>query len=195
MNLQILSIDTADPDHPKGGAPQPLLSTSAILSAAISPDGRWLAYTSGATGTTQVFVRPFANGKIAGSEVWPISFAGGGHPVWSYAKGQLRQLLYVMSEGRIMVVDYTVEGESFRNSKPRLWTDKQIGTPFAVVNSGIGSGTGGLEVRVFDLTADGTRIITLEPQEQPKEAKVDLQVTMLQNWFDELRRRLPPSGK
>jgi hypothetical protein len=30
------------------------------------------------------------------------------------------------------------------------------------------------------------------PEEQPKEAKVDLHVTMLLNWFDELRRRLPP---
>jgi serine/threonine-protein kinase len=47
----------------------------------------------------------------------------------------------------------------------------------------------------FDLAPDGRRIIALEPQEKTKEAKVDLHVTMLLNWFDELRRRLPPSGK
>jgi hypothetical protein len=86
-----------------------------------------------------------------------------------------------------MVVDYTMEGDSFHNSKPRLWTDKQIGTI-----SGLSFGVGR---PVFDLTPDGRRIIAWEPQEQPKEAKVDLHVTMLQNWFDELRRRLPPSGK
>ena len=65
-------------------------------------------------------MRPFANGKIAGSGVSQISAAGGAYPVWSHAKGQLRQLLYVTSEDRIMVVDYTVEGDSFHNLKPRL---------------------------------------------------------------------------
>jgi hypothetical protein len=90
-----------------------------------------------------------------------------------------------------MVVDYTVEGNSFHNSKPRLWTNKQIGMILGNYPFGGGGGAG----RPFDLTPDGRRIIAWEPQEQPTEAKVDLHVTMLQNWFDELRRRLPPSGK
>jgi serine/threonine-protein kinase len=133
----------------------------------------------------QVFVRPFGNGKIADSGVWQISAAGGAYPVWSRAA---RQLMYETSEGRIMVVDYTVEGDSFQALKPRLWTDKQIGTNWGG-NLTFGAG------RVFDLTPDGRRIIAWEPQEQPKEAKVDLHVTMVLNWFDELRRRLPPTGK
>jgi serine/threonine-protein kinase len=190
MGAQSLIIDTTDPDHPKAGAPEPLLSTSRILGGTISPDGRWFAYTSPPPGTPQIFVRPFADGKIAGNRVWPISAAGGAYPVWSRAESQPHQLLYATSEGRIMVVDYTVEGDSFRNSKPRLWTDKQIGTILGYIpNFGRGGG------RVFDLTPDGRRIIAWEPQEAPKEVKVNLHVTMLQNWFDELRRRLPPSGK
>ena len=92
-----------------------------------------------------------------------------------------------------MVVDYTVEGDSFHNSKPRLWTDKQIGTiPGGTLD--LRGGASGIS-RLFDLTPDGRRIIAWVPEEQPKEAKVDLHVTMLLNWFDELRRRLPPSGK
>ena len=86
-----------------------------------------------------------------------------------------------------MVVDYTVEGDSFHGLKPRLWADKLIGTT-----------SGGMPLLghpIFDLTPDGTRIIAWEPQEQPKEAKVGLHVTMVLNWFDEVRRRLPPSGK
>jgi hypothetical protein len=51
--------------------------------------------------TVQFFVRPFANGKITGSEVWPISAAGWAYPVWSRAESQLRQLLYLTSEGRL----------------------------------------------------------------------------------------------
>jgi serine/threonine-protein kinase len=84
-----------------------------------------------------------------------------------------------------MVVDYTVEGDSFHASKPRLWIDKQIGPISGNIPFGLG--------RLFDLTPDGRRSFAWEPQEQPKEAKADLHVTMLLNWFDELRRRLPPS--
>jgi hypothetical protein len=49
--------------------------------------------------------------------------------------------------------------------------------------------------RPFDLTPDGRRIIAWEPQQQANEPKANLHVTMLLNWFDELRRRLPPSLK
>jgi len=51
-----------------------------------------------------------------------------------------------------MVVDYTVEGDSFHNLKPRLWTDKKIRTTWG--NTPFGAGPS-----VFGLTADGTRII------------------------------------
>jgi serine/threonine-protein kinase len=186
--LQSLAIDATDPDHPKLDATETLMNSPVTPgSEAISPDGRWLAYTSGASGTLQVFVRPFANGKIAGSRVWPISAAGGAYPVWSRVAAA-RQLLYVTSAGRIIVVDYTVEGDSFNVLKQRPWTDKLIGT----TPGGRPYGQGG---PVFDLTLDGRRIIAWEPQEQPKEPKANLHVTMLQNWFDELRRRLPPAGK
>jgi hypothetical protein len=43
-----------------------------------------------------------------------------------------------MSEGRITVVDYTVEGDSFHASKPRLWTDKQIGPISGNIPFGLG---------------------------------------------------------
>jgi serine/threonine-protein kinase len=181
-----LTIDATDPDHPKAGATERLPIEPGATGSTISPDGRWLAYTLPASGTVQVFVRPFVNGRIAGAGAWQISAAGAGYPVWSRAA---HQLLYATSEGRIMVVDYTVEGDSFRASKPRLWTDKQIGLISGSVGVPFGAG------RLFDLTPDGKRIIALEPEEQPKEAKADLHVTMLLNWFDELRRRFPASGK
>jgi len=66
-----------------------------------------------------------------------------------------------------MVVDSTVEGDSFHALKPRLWTGKQIGTITRELPFGAGRPP-------FDLTPDGKRIIAWEPQEQPKEVKVDL---------------------
>jgi serine/threonine-protein kinase len=183
--VQSLTIDTTDPDHPKAGAPEPLPSTSRMGGVTVSPDDHWIAYTSDASGTPQVFVRPFGNSKIAGSGAQQISSTSGAYPVWSRAA---RQLLYVTLEGRVMVVDYTVEGDSFHGLKPRLWTDKLIGTTAGSIRFGGGRPP-------FDLTQDGRRIIAWEPEEQPKETMVNLHVTMLLNWFDELRRRLPPSGK
>jgi serine/threonine-protein kinase len=181
-----LTIDATDPDHPKPGASEILFNLPGIIGNTISPDGRWVAYTLIGSGAPQVLVKPFANGKIAGSGTWQISAAIGAYPVWSRAA---RQLLYATPNGRIMVVDYTVEGDSFHASKPRLWTDKQLGPILGSMSVPFGLG------RLFDLTPDGRRIIAWEPQEQAKEGKVDLQVTMLLNWFDEVRRRLPASGK
>jgi Tol biopolymer transport system component len=121
-----LTIDTSDPDHPKAGAPETLLKISGISGtrgAAISTDGHWLAYSSADSGVMQVFVRPFADGKIAGSGVWQISATGGGEPVWSKTA---RQLLYATADNHVMVVDYTVEGDVFVARKPRAWADKKI---------------------------------------------------------------------
>ncbi len=49
------------------------------FSAALSPDGRWLAYTSDATGALEVWVRPYAG---PGAPV-RVSPAGGTEPVWA----------------------------------------------------------------------------------------------------------------
>jgi serine/threonine-protein kinase len=184
--LWSLSIDNRDPDQPRPSPPVPLLKKSGRPGgAAISPDGRWLAYASSDSGGAQVFVRPFTQGKAEGG-VLQISADGGAFPVWSRAASQL---LYVSPDNRVMVADYRVAGESFQAFKPRLWADKPIGTSTpAGVSFDIG-------FPPFDLMPGGERIITVAADERPKEAKVNLHVTLLVNWFDELRRRLPASAK
>ena len=53
----------------------------------LSPDGKWLAYTSDESGRLEVYVIPFspvastANALAAGR--WQISFEGGNQPRWS----------------------------------------------------------------------------------------------------------------
>jgi len=110
-----------------------------------------------------------------------ISTGGASYPLWSKSGNQL---LYLTIEGRLMVVDYTADGQTFRPSKPRPWSDTRIGnfgvpgTP--LFNSGF---------RPYDLTPDGRRVITWKT-DQPADTKINLHVTMLQNWFDELQRRV-----
>jgi len=48
------------------------------LSAEVSPDGRWVAYQSNASGTDQVYVRPFPN---VDAGYWQVSTSGGARPV------------------------------------------------------------------------------------------------------------------
>ena len=72
----LLGIRTSG-DH----IPVPLVSTSFTeMHPAISPDGRWLAYTSNEAGANQVYVRPFPDTR--GGQ-WQISNGGGRSPVWS----------------------------------------------------------------------------------------------------------------
>ena len=78
-----------------------------------------------------------------------------------------------------MVVAYTVEGDSFRANKPRLWSEQAIAV--------------GTKNRPFDLHPDGERIAAAVPSGQSDE-KLD-HVTFIFNFFDELRRIAPPSKK
>jgi serine/threonine-protein kinase len=60
--------------------PRPVIATSAIeLSPALSPDGRWLAYSSTESRKQEIYVRPYPS---LGRK-WPISTGGGAMPVWA----------------------------------------------------------------------------------------------------------------
>ena len=54
--------------------------------AALSPDGRWLAYNSDESGQHQVYVRPFPD---VDSGRWQVSTDGGEWPVWNPAGSEL----------------------------------------------------------------------------------------------------------
>ena len=138
-----------------------------------SPDGRWIAYHSTESGRFEVFVRPFPGpgGK------WQISTAGGSFATWSQKR---HELFYVAPDNRIMVASYTVDGDSFKADKPRLWSEQ------AILQNQAG-------FRSFDLHPDGDRIAAAVPAGQPEE-KLD-RVTFIFNFFDELRRIAPASKK
>jgi Tol biopolymer transport system component len=66
-------------------------------SAQFSPDGRWVAYSSDETGTTEVYVAPF---QRAGRRE-PISTAGGGSPRW---RRDGKELFYIRGDNTLMAV-------------------------------------------------------------------------------------------
>jgi Tol biopolymer transport system component len=63
--------------------------------ARFSPDGRWVAYTSDVSGTSEVYVRPFRESGAT----WRVSNRGGQTPNW---KGDGREIYYLAPDGMLM---------------------------------------------------------------------------------------------
>ncbi len=155
----------------KAGKPEVFLQTPANeLYPAFSPDGRWIAYRSNESGTDEVYVRAFPDkgGK------WLISNSGGVMAVWS-RNG--RELFYRTVDQHIMVVAYAVKGDVFVADKPRLWTEKRLADT-------------DLFGRNLDIALDGKRFVAMMSAAASDEQKSQSHVTFLQNFADEVRRRV-----
>ncbi|MCX5755112.1 MAG: protein kinase, partial [Gemmatimonadetes bacterium] len=94
--------------HRGDTATVPLIASPAFseTSPALSPDGRWLAYTSDESGRDEVYVRPYPN-VDAGR--WQVSQAGGSSPHWSHTG---RELFY-HNGAKALVAVAVVPGVTF----------------------------------------------------------------------------------
>jgi Tol biopolymer transport system component len=167
-DVLILRLEGDEASGWKPGAPTVFLSGPfAEQQPRFSPDGQWLAYTSNESGGTEIYVRPFPGpgGK------WQISTGGGTNAVWSRAR---RELLYRTPDGRIMVVPYRAAGNAFQAEKPRVWSETRVQLRPLTGPS-------------FDLHPDGERV-AMAPR---TEAPAPTHVTLIFNFFDELRRLAP----
>jgi Tol biopolymer transport system component len=166
-----MPIDARDPDRPKAGQPEVFLRTPAAeVRPAFSHDGRWVAYSSNESGSMEVYVRAFDGPASGPVGKWQISTGGGAMPIWS-RNG--REVFYLSPRNQIMVSDYIVRGVSFVAGKPRVWSTQQL-LPTGFTN--------------LDLAPDGKRF-AIAPD--PGAPLAEVRVTVLLNFFDELRRRLP----
>jgi serine/threonine-protein kinase len=94
------------------GALQPVVATPAaegLAGAALSPDGRWLAYVSDETGRLEIWVRPYP-GPGPAIRISPNS---GVEPVWARNGREL----YYLEQNRMMAVAVNAGGQPF-NFKP-----------------------------------------------------------------------------
>src|SRR5207302_8353307 len=100
-------------------------------------------------------------------------------PVWS-RNG--RELLFEGADDRVMVSEYTAQGGSFNPGKSRAWS------PTTIMRAGAAAFVS------FDLHPDGKRLIVLlRPEDE--ESQGHLHATVVLNFADELRRRLPLGRK
>ncbi len=171
-DIMILPVDGDEKSGWKPGTPYVFWSSPFVdTNPAFSPDGRWIAYQSSKSGTFEVYVRPFP-----GSErEWQISNGGGGFPFSSRTKNEL---FYKTSNQKIMVVDYTVAGNSFSAKQPQLLSETQATARGTNYN--------------YDLHPDGRRFAILRIPEGQSSGRND-KIVFISNFFDELRRVAPPT--
>ena len=129
---------------------------------ALSPDERWLAYSSDESGTPEIYVRPFPETSTA---KWQISTAGGGQPAWSKSG---RQLYYVNEKNELVAADIR-PGASFGVGEQHVLFSL---APFLRLGP----------IPSFVVTADDRRFLMLREGESAQES--ELIVAM--HWVDGL---------
>jgi serine/threonine-protein kinase len=156
------------------GDPQPaaLLQTEfAERNAEISPNGQWLAYESFENDRVEIWVRPFPD--VNGGK-WPVSNGVGSQPLWA-RNG--KELFFIDASGALMSV--AVEGQSH----------PVFGTAAKVLNKSYVWSIPTFAGRQYDISPDGQRFLMFKGRSN--ESSTVGSVTIVQNWFEELKRLVP----
>jgi eukaryotic-like serine/threonine-protein kinase len=146
------------------------------LNAVFSPDGRWVAYAmyesstavDNPSGTTGIFVEPFPS---TGAKNRILS--RGLQPLWS---PDGKQLFYV-SGALFMVTIRTAP--AFEFSSP-----VQMPRPFQF--------SGPSAARAYDIMPNGQQLLGIVPSGQGQ-VGMSAQIQIVLNWFEELKRQVPPA--
>jgi DNA-binding winged helix-turn-helix (wHTH) protein/Tol biopolymer transport system component len=159
--MDIWLLSTAD------RKPNPYLQTSFNeLHGQVSPDGRWLAYTSDESGSWEVYVQSF---PVAGNRR-TISTAGGAQPRW---RRDGKELFFLASDRRMMSVKVEPKLDAqggLEVSEPEPLFQTRIRG--ALVSSWL----------EYTVTANGQRFLICETE------RTDPSMTVLLNWTAALGR-------
>jgi len=150
---------------PLDGDPNPRVFVSSPFNdwgPHFSPDGKWIAYISDASGQYEIYVRPYPG---PGSQ-WQISTDGGEEPVWSRDG---REIFYRNGTRWMVAGVRTTPG--FTAAPPKLLFEG----PYVNVPG-----------MSYDVAPDGRFALLQGPPETPV-----TRLNVVLNWFDELRRLVP----
>ena len=160
-------------DELRAGKPEPFADSAADeIQPVFSPDGKWIAYASSESEDGfGVYVRPAAGGPGR----WLVSSGVyGAWPVWA-PLGHRLFFFNAPDGGRLMSVDYTVEGESFIASAAKDFGVRQI-----PANG---------NAPVYFVSGNGDRVGAVVYPPQTGKASANSRYTLFLNYLDEVRRR------
>ena len=149
-----LDLWTLDPDR---GA-QPYLQTEfSEQGGRLSPDERWMLYTSDEAGPNAIYVRPFPN--VNGGK-WRVSGGGVGNaPRW---RADGKEIFYSDENGQIIAVPVKAGEQSL-----------ELGLPQVLFR------TGGLGRAQYEVSRDGARFLVPVPSEG---TQADAPLSVVLNW-------------
>jgi dipeptidyl aminopeptidase/acylaminoacyl peptidase len=126
----------------------------------VSPDGKWLAYVSNASGREEVYIRPLdgTGARVAASN------GGGGEPLWSPDGKRL----YYRVGTRLMAAQVVTTPALSITARDVLFEGPYITDPWHPN---------------YDVAPDGQSFVMLKPVEENR------QLVVVMNWVEELRRR------
>jgi serine/threonine-protein kinase len=152
-----------------GGEARDVIATDYYeFDAALSPNGRWLAYVSDRTGQAEVWVQGYPDGVPVPVRV---SSSGGYEPRWS-AVG--KELFYLQGNSMYAVAVEAEASEFSFDAPVLLFSGSFFGAPGPTVSS-------------YDVARDG-RFLMVQGEDA---VNSPASIVVVQNWFEELKRLVP----
>jgi Tol biopolymer transport system component len=149
LNSGIYAFHTAD------GKVGPIADTIyAEAYAALSHDGKWLAYESNVSGSAEVLVQAFENGAGGVKKYTTVSKGGGGFPRW---RRDGSELYYMNRSGGVFAVGFHAAGDDFVAADPKELFHTRPSTRLW---------------NLYDVSADGERFLMNMPMEWPRSSRI-----------------------
>jgi Tol biopolymer transport system component len=144
----------------------PLLTGQASeIMPSLSPDGRWLAYSSDESGAPEVYVRPFP--EVASAR-WQVSTAGGSQPLWAHSG---RELFYRNGRNDLVAAEVRTSPAFSVGQQRALFSAAQY-----LILGGFQS---------YDVSPDDRRFLMVREGATTQESEL----VLTQNVFQELKAR------
>jgi Tol biopolymer transport system component len=142
--------------------PRPFLKTQfSEEQAAISPDGRWVAYCSDESGRAEIYVATFP--QLSGK--WQVSVDGGAEPQW---RRDGKELFFTNAGRKLMAAEVKTGSGAFQAEAPKLLFETQL------INPGRNR---------FVVTGDGQRFLVITRLEDTRAP-----INMALNWNAEMKK-------
>jgi eukaryotic-like serine/threonine-protein kinase len=138
--------------------------------AALSPDGRWIAYESNETGDDEIYVRPFPNAQDG---KWQVSAGGGLNPRWSRSG---TEIFYVNAEGMMSVAEVSTTAGFRVGARSSLFNLDELGVAY------------GSNYTSWDVSPDGQRFMFV--QFGDLEQAASSQLVIVENFLQDLAGRM-----
>ncbi|MFI5114327.1 MAG: hypothetical protein ACHP7J_04205, partial [Terriglobales bacterium] len=139
---------------------QPPSPQARIVQFRLSPDGRWLAYSSTESGREEVYVTHFPSG--AGR--WQVSQTGGTFPAW---RGDSKEIYFTGQDGSFNAASVNMKSEEFELDQVRALFQMSYTSPLGTP---------------YDVTPDGQRFVFATYPES-----VSTPLVLVTNWTADLK--------